>query len=232
MTSLTRIVSTIANIILFVLINDCKSAEVYTETFRSPPINLYTGQMINSDGARFELDWPRKAMAVSYFDSEVIDENNVSVPLYDIYIHHYLIYLNLGKHSAGPCSYYNIWGIGAEMRGTIYEFPSPYAIIFDGTENITANLHFIRTDPFDQKLHQLCIECHCYDSTPEEPTGGIDCCDDKAYCWGAPMPNDTSTQKTYYLQYVCISFILFIPFTLFVLTMLTLSTMFLTAVCF
>ena len=174
--------------------------KIYEETFLSPLVTLHPGQIANTDPVTFpHLDWPQKPIAVRYFDSEVVDEDGNAVALYDLYIHHYLIYVNLGKFSAGWCNLPSVWGIGAEMRGTIYEYPEPYAIVFDGTENITANLHFIRTDTVSVEDHQKCIECHCSDGTPSNPHGSISCCGDQTFCWG--MQNTTEDPKNYYLKY-------------------------------
>ena len=177
------------------------SQQLITETFISSPVTLYPGQIANTNPLEFPLlDWPQRKIAVRYFDSEVIDDDGNAVPLYDLYIHHYLIYVNYGKFNAGPCGIHNIWGIGAEMRGMVYRYPEPYAVVFDGTENITANFHFIRTDTVSDEDHQKCIECHCSDGTPNKPHGSITCCENEAFCWN--MTETDQDPKNYYLKYV------------------------------
>jgi len=85
------------------------------------------------------------------------------------------------------------------MRGVLYNYPEPYGVVFDGTEQWTVNLHFIRTDTVPQSDVQNCIECHCPDGTPEHPHGALECCPDQTFCWG--MQNTTDDPKKYYLNY-------------------------------
>ena len=107
-----------------------------------------------------------------------------------------------GTINAGYCSNLgNVWGIGAEIRGVVYNYPAPYAIMVTGHETWTVNMHLIRTTNVPDQDLQDCIECNCANSAPPlNPLGGVACCPDGGQCWG--MHNSTlNDAKNYYLKY-------------------------------
>ena len=235
------------------------AAALQERTFLSPPITLEPGQVANTGAKNTPLDWFEGPGAVRYFSADVVDATNQSVPLSEIYVHHWLVYKNYDGtkgDNGGPCQKKlggtsQTFGIGAELRGTEYSLPAPrhaarnarsiaagrpgadgartlygtpgrrrgvattlyktplyaatlgsrrYAVVVDGTESWSANLHFLRTDEIsDPKILQKCIECHCDDGTPADPHGSIHCghCDNRGYCWNQTAPA-VSRPKTYF----------------------------------
>lgn len=82
----------------------------------------------------------------------MVDEAGAEVPQTELYVHHWLMYDLEAQSSGGTvlndglCSNLpNVWGIGAELRGTNYTYPAPYGIVVTGKETWGVNLHFIRT---------------------------------------------------------------------------------------
>eukprot|EP00039_Didymoeca_costata_P018082 m.332058 g.332058 ORF g.332058 m.332058 type:complete len:567 (+) comp16865_c0_seq1:161-1861(+) len=180
------------------------------ETFLAPPVTLRSGQIANT-ASDFggPLPMPKGPVAVRFFNSTIVDKEGNEVPQYELYVHHWVMFsdfdLGNGKsdtHSGGLCSnLMNVWGIGAELRGVTYEYPSPYAILLTGKETFSANLHFIRTTNVPKESLQSCIECRCVDSNPPlHPKGEVACCSDQDQCWG--MENSTlHDEKEYFLKY-------------------------------
>jgi len=176
------------------------AADLKYKTFLSPPITLKSGQISNTPNDWGPLPWIEESIAIRHFSSDVVDSTGNSVPESELYIHHWLIY-NIGerKQNYGVCDNLgSVFGIGAELRGVVYEFPSPYAVLSTDIR-WTANLHFIRCT--NVKDVQECIECRCPDSRPPlHPHGTVGCCIDQAQCWG--MENSTlNDPKEYFLKY-------------------------------
>eukprot|EP00048_Salpingoeca_helianthica_P015213 m.225645 g.225645 ORF g.225645 m.225645 type:complete len:621 (-) comp16751_c0_seq1:205-2067(-) len=183
-----------------------KRAEGLTyKTFRSPPISLRSGQIANTMGNWGPLEWVPGPIGIRHFNGRIVDETGRLVPLTEVYVHHWVIYRYDKTRqflfpNGGVCSNLpNIFGIGAELYYTEYDYPAPYAVMSTGEEAWTANMHLIRTTNVPDV--QSCIECHCPTSRPpQQPFGGIQCCPDQAMCWG--MENSTlQDAKNYYLQY-------------------------------
>eukprot|EP00005_Dracoamoeba_jomungandri_P000086 CAMPEP_0174251646 /NCGR_PEP_ID=MMETSP0439-20130205/1393_1 /TAXON_ID=0 /ORGANISM="Stereomyxa ramosa, Strain Chinc5" /LENGTH=567 /DNA_ID=CAMNT_0015332007 /DNA_START=11 /DNA_END=1714 /DNA_ORIENTATION=- len=177
------------------------AADIQYKTFRSPGVKLRSGQVANTPGNFGPLDWINEPIAIKHFSAKAVDADGNDVPLSELYVHHWLIYNNNEEtQNKGLCvNLPNIWGIGAELVHTQYDYPDPYAIVTEGNEVWTTNLHFIRTTNVPDV--QMCIECHCADANlPTEPHGSIDCCPDRSMCWG--MENSTiEDSKEYFLQY-------------------------------
>ena len=174
-------------------------------TLRSPPISLRSGQIANTLNNWGPLEWVRGHIGIRHFNARIVDDSGSPVPLTEVYVHHWVIY-RMDKTrtvifpNGGACpNLPNIFGIGAELFHTEYNYPAPYAVVSSGEEVWTANIHLIRTTNVPDV--QSCIECHCaYSRPPQAPYGGIACCPDQAMCWG--MSNSTlNDPKTYYLQY-------------------------------
>eukprot|EP00040_Diaphanoeca_grandis_P005251 m.32022 g.32022 ORF g.32022 m.32022 type:complete len:572 (+) comp16568_c1_seq1:1635-3350(+) len=179
------------------------------ETFLSPAVNLKSGQIANTASTFGPFPMPKGKVAVRFFNSTVVDSTGAEVSESELYVHHYILFSNPDvindkgpTHVGGFCSNLaNVWGIGAELRGVTYYYPSPYAIILLGTETFGANLHFIRTSNVPQDLVQPCIECECPDSNPPlHNKGAVACCPDGDQCYG--MQNSTLMDgKDYFLKY-------------------------------
>jgi len=175
------------------------AADLKYKTFQSPPISLKSGQICNTRKDWGPLPWVEEPIAIRHFSSDVVDSTGISVPESELYIHHWLIYNGATNQNIGVCdNLADVFGIGAELRGVVYEFPSPYGILSTDTD-WTANLHFIRTS--NVKDIQECIECRCPDSNPpKHPHGEVGCCIDNSQCWS--MQNSTlDDPKDYFLQY-------------------------------
>lgn len=132
------------------------------ETFRSANVTLKSGQIANTP-PDFQLQFPTGAISIRHMSAKLVDANNRSVPLSEVYIHHWLVFQRNHEQYEGNGGYCaalgSIFGIGAEMYGTPYDYPAPYGVTVSGNETWTANLHFIRTSNVPAKDLQDCIEC-------------------------------------------------------------------------
>eukprot|EP00475_Leptophrys_vorax_P041144 TRINITY_DN774_c0_g1_i1.p1 TRINITY_DN774_c0_g1~~TRINITY_DN774_c0_g1_i1.p1 ORF type:complete len:376 (-),score=82.75 TRINITY_DN774_c0_g1_i1:76-1203(-) len=170
-------------------------------TYISQPLPLRHGDVINSDPLQTQLRTPEGRYAVRRFAAEIVDESMNSVPLDEVYLHHWVIYT---ERYVGPCPYKDdiypplggfYFGVGAETRNTFNEVKKPYGFVFS-TEKWYANIHVLRTSLVDDV--QSCVECHCFDGSGG---GGIRCCPDQSRCQmdiTQPSVNDT---KVYFLKY-------------------------------
>ncbi|CEM25781.1 unnamed protein product [Vitrella brassicaformis CCMP3155] len=160
-----------------------------TDTFVSRPFSLRPGDVLNSLPWETTLKMPKGPLAIRGFHAEIVDENNASVPLSSVYLHHWLVFPILPNRTdphgpptllpnAGPCrDLPQMFGIGAESRGTPVTLKAPYAVTTSGDEVWLANVHILRTDNVSDV--QACIECHCQ---PDGTTGGVACCTDGTHC--------------------------------------------------
>lgn len=177
--------------------------------FLSPKFTLGPGWVQNK--YYFDIDFPRGHIAVKQFNAEVVDEAGDSVPLYETYLHHWVLlrsYVpvdgNLSKIIAVPNSGVcpgvldQYVGLGSETRRTENRVPDPYGIevgnpaeIPDGyQEKWILNIHAIDTRGVENRLG--CTECRCdlYNVTmrqdgtplPKGYLGGLACCYDGARC--------------------------------------------------
>nr|ASM47303.1 nodulin19-like protein 3 [Trema orientale] len=149
--------------------------------FLSPEFKMGPGSVINK--YYYNIDFPRGHIAVKSFNAEVVDEAGHPVPLYETYLHHWVIYryyqpkgnpqkLNESNFellgNSGVCQdnilgqYY---GVGSETRKTPTFVPDPYGIevgnpaeIPDGhEERWMVNVHAIDTRGTEDGLG--CTEC-------------------------------------------------------------------------
>ncbi|XP_047096458.1 uncharacterized protein LOC124708756 isoform X2 [Lolium rigidum] len=163
-----------------------------SKTFRSPPILLAPGSV--SDKYHYDMDFPQGHLAIKSFDAEVVDENGVSVPLHETYLHHWVVepyYALKNSHSAdseklpkavpggndGVCSTLGqFFGLGSETRRTATWVPDPYGIEVGNPEKAPEgyeqkwllNIHAIDTRGVVDK--PSCAECRCdfYNVTVDE----------------------------------------------------------------
>ncbi|XP_004242193.1 uncharacterized protein [Solanum lycopersicum] len=124
--------------------------KVRTATFLSPKFVLEPGLVAN----KFynNIDFPNGHIAIKSFDAEVVDESRNPVPLYETYLHHWLVvryyqqkgmevskyHDNLGfeqsdyilVRNSGICDrdLFQYFGLGSETRKTVQYVPDPYGI--------------------------------------------------------------------------------------------------------
>ena len=112
---------------------------------RSKALPLAPGEVVFTDPLKTALPMPSGKIAITGFRAEVVDAAGASVPLSEVYNHHWLVYD--GRKNSGVCGGYLVYkfGVGAECRGTPTVFPAPYALTAEGTETWGANIHLLRT---------------------------------------------------------------------------------------
>ncbi|PON71245.1 Stress up-regulated Nod [Parasponia andersonii] len=110
--------------------------------FLSPEFKMGPGSVINK--YYYNIDLPRGHIAVKSFNAEIVDETGHPIPIYETYLHHWVIYyqpkgnpqkLNESNFellgNSGVCQdnilgqYY---GVGSETRKTPTFGPDPYGI--------------------------------------------------------------------------------------------------------
>ncbi|KAL4340427.1 hypothetical protein GQ457_08G034610 [Hibiscus cannabinus] len=163
------------------------SRTVNTSVFLSPKIELEPGLVSNK--YYFGVDFPRGHIALKNFNAEIVDEAGNPVPLYDTYLHHWLVVRIFVRKGLGTSdisklnsSDYIFWrnsgvcndgvldqffGLGSETRRTATRIPEPYGIeignpaeIPSGFEETWAiNVHAIDTRGVEDTVG--CIECRC-----------------------------------------------------------------------
>mmetsp|Transcript_58663 Transcript_58663/g.132693 ORF Transcript_58663/g.132693 Transcript_58663/m.132693 type:complete len:389 (+) Transcript_58663:32-1198(+) len=177
------------------------------ETYRSDAMPLAPGQVVFTDKDTFMLKFPQPydPYAITKFHAEVTDDQNKSVPLDEVYNHHWLIFNSQGNR--GVCGGYlsYIFGVGQECRNTPVVFPAGTGYVAKGSFPWFANIHLLRTQGLhvDTNMSQAvkdCIECSY---TPEkgcspEESGMFACCGDGSRC---PVDSNQLPVKNYYLSY-------------------------------
>ncbi|KAI5074680.1 hypothetical protein GOP47_0010641 [Adiantum capillus-veneris] len=198
--------------------------DVKTATFRSPAFTLAPGEVQNT--FYFGSTFVEGHIGIKAFDAEVIDEDGNSVPLNEVYLHHWVVYnyLNTSASSSngmssstilgndGVCPDYalcQLFGLGSETRLTSTWLPGPYAIEVGQYDNEAwlLNVHAIDTRGTVNPLG--CLECRCdlYNVTVGEDgrpikdgyQGGLLCCYDGVHC--QLKDGYVGESRTYYLQY-------------------------------
>eukprot|EP00298_Acanthocystis_sp_HF-20_P009279 c18215_g1_i1.p1 GENE.c18215_g1_i1~~c18215_g1_i1.p1 ORF type:complete len:586 (+),score=235.20 c18215_g1_i1:40-1797(+) len=173
-------------------------------TFYAGPFSLKPGDVVNTSPDQTPIEFVGdQPYALRYATGEVVDSMYRPVPLTEVYVHHWLFFVNIttGVFPDGQCSKNRvanggIMGVGAETRRTLVNIPAPYGIVYDGYEKWFANFHLMRTDGVTDV--QRCIECHCSDGTPTNPHGDMGCCGD--YCSGVNQTSEYT--KQYFFKYV------------------------------
>ena len=151
------------------------------------------------------LEFPPGKIAITGFRAEVVDTNGVSVPLSEVYDHHWLVFNGPTKGNAGVCfgwrrqfSYRPLSYLfdGGDPSPVI--FPAGYGVMADGSEVWGANIHLLRTVHLVDTKN--CIECGWADGKCDKTQSGrFACCYDGSYC--ATNVNATQSIKNYFLQY-------------------------------
>ncbi|KAI3952762.1 hypothetical protein MKW92_035291 [Papaver armeniacum] len=181
--------------ILSVQVSESVFSEVNGEksaVFLTPKFVLGAGSVCNK--YFHNVDFPRGHIALKDFNAEIVDESGNSVPLYETYIHHWVILRYYapkdtdtdeerysGKmimvRNSGFCKNLGqYFGFGSETRRTMTRVPDPYGIevgnpaeIPDGyEERWLINLHAIDLRGVEDQFG--CTECKCdlYNVTKDE----------------------------------------------------------------
>ncbi|KAL2341555.1 hypothetical protein Fmac_009495 [Flemingia macrophylla] len=166
--------------------------KIKTDVFLSPKFELGPGSVANK--VYFDVDFPRGHVAIKSFNAEVVDESGKSVPLYETYLHHWVVekYIqpkNVSQknstekivtvRNSGFCQddvlvmYY---GLGSETRRTATDVPDPFGVEIGNPSEIPygyvekwlINVHAIDTRGVEDRFG--CIECRCelYNVTKDE----------------------------------------------------------------
>lgn len=150
---------------------------VIEETLYSQSYYLSDGDLVFTDFSNTPIPMPEGNYALLSLGGEMVDCNNVSVPLDTLYNHHWLL-----KPVSGPTTHYNapcpannvvlpqlneygdftyVFGVGAESRNTPAVIPDGFGYhVSNGTE-WAANIHVlhIRGLADGEQGIKECIEC-------------------------------------------------------------------------
>lgn len=166
--------------------------KVKTATFLSPKFVLEPGFVANK--FYYNIDFPKGHFAIKSFDAEVVDESRNSVPLYETYLHHWLVVryyqqkgleeskyhggLGFGQsdyiivRNSGICErdLFQYFGLGSETRKTVKYVPDPYGIEVGNPVEVPPGYE----ERWLLNVHAIermgCIECRCdlYNVTKDE----------------------------------------------------------------
>lgn len=148
--------------------------------YLSPKFDLGNGGAIHK--FFYGIDFPKGHVSVRSFSGELVDEYGNSVPLYETYLHHFLLYRYYQREGAtgdkdvvlarnsGPCPgdlFAEYLGFGSEARSTQSEIPGPFGIESGNPEKVpegykeiwVLNTHVI--DMRGVEDLQGCTECRC-----------------------------------------------------------------------
>lgn len=193
--------------------------ETTNSVYYSHPLSLVTGGAVFTTPivTSIPMPDPGKQFAIIKMQYDVVDENHNSVPLSELYVHHWLVYdtptmgtgFNIGCGGTGTFVS-NVYGAGAEVRGVHYAYPKGFGYLSGvyGRPYWSANLHFIRTDDLSTKEFngsygkaiKSCIECEYAAGKADGCRPGLDgagvfaCCEQSSRC-PVNNPSDNSTKK-------------------------------------
>ncbi|XP_074344938.1 uncharacterized protein LOC141684002 isoform X2 [Apium graveolens] len=188
--------SFLASIVAFFAMSSCYSEarvenvyKVKSKVFLSPKLVLERGSVANK--IFHDIDFPRGHVALKDFRAEVVDEAGNSVPLQDIYLHHWIVVryyqrqgVDVSQHdsdagfrqpsvivmsNAGVChdGLLQYFGLGSETRKTATQIPFPYGIEIGNPEEIPDGYEekwFLNVHAIDTRgvVERLgCSECQC-----------------------------------------------------------------------
>ncbi|KAI4297304.1 hypothetical protein L6164_037198 [Bauhinia variegata] len=158
------------------------ASKVKSAVFYSPKVELSPG--ISSNKFYYDVKFPEGHVALKSFNGEVVDEEGNSVPLYEVYLHHWLVAryhkpinststedIVLVKN-AGVCQGNTLpqyFGIGSETRKTATYIPDPFGVEIGNPVEIPPgyeekwmiNLHAIDTRGVEDRWGWGCTECRC-----------------------------------------------------------------------
>jgi len=140
------------------VVNEVDENGVKTTVFLSPKFELSPGSVCNK--FYHDIDFPRGHIAVKSFEAEVIDEAGNSVPLYETYLHHWVVvnyyqlkgiqepkyhndigfrksdYIIAGNDGLCLSGLSQYFGLGSETRKTDTYIPDPYGLEFGNSAEI------------------------------------------------------------------------------------------------
>jgi hypothetical protein len=189
--------------------------------YYSHPLGLETGGAVFTTPivTTIPMPDPGKQFAILKMQYDIVDMNKRSVPLTELYVHHWLVYdtptmgtgWNIGCGGTGTFVS-NVYGAGAEVRGEHYAYPPGfgYKSGIAGRPYWSANLHFIRTQDLSTKdfngslgaALKSCIECEYAPGKASGCRPGLDgsgvfaCCEQSARC---PVNNPSDKTKVQYM---------------------------------
>lgn len=158
-------------------INHARFGNTVESFYSSPVFELTTGEAWFSlpDVTVLKMPEPGVPYAVIAAKYDVVDASSGrSVPLSELYSHHWLVYDRLiggdgfNIECGGTGTWVsNIFGAGGEMRGIPYVYPDGFGFVIPGNRHWSANIHFIRTQDLDTEQYggslgnatKACIEC-------------------------------------------------------------------------
>ncbi|CAA6659654.1 unnamed protein product [Spirodela intermedia] len=154
------------------------------QVFHSPPFTLSPGSVENKYYR--DIAFPRGHIALKDLNAEVVDEAGKPVPLYETYMHHWLLVRYYQRKRGGDTSappepldhsrrelrhlrgaLPQTFGLGSETRRTANWIPDPYGIEVGNPAEVPAgyeekwmlNVHAIDTRGAVDRLG--CTECRC-----------------------------------------------------------------------
>ncbi|XP_016571502.2 uncharacterized protein LOC107869477 [Capsicum annuum] len=202
------------------------AGRIKSVVFHSPKFVLKPGSVANN--FYYNIDLPKGHIAVKDFYAEVVDEAGHSVPLSQVYLHHWVVVRynqrkdNLSEiianGNSGMCDdgvLIQHFALGSETRKTSTYIPDPYAIEIGNPADVPEgyqegwliNLHAIDTRGTEDRFGCIGCSCHLYNITKDEigrdiePDyfGGLKCCRDKTRC--RLKEGFKGPKKAYYLKY-------------------------------
>lgn len=190
--------------VTFSLQSATESEGSYTHVYRSSAMPLAPGEVVFTSPKTTFLTVPFSlhTIKVTKFSAEVVDADGTSVPLTEVYNHHWLVFSEK-QPNAGVCGGFlrYLWGVGAESRNTATEYPDGYGVFIKPGDRWTANIHLLRTEYLKNNAVQQCIECKYAPNRgcKEAESGTFACCQDGSFC---PVADGAPTdKKKYYLEY-------------------------------
>ncbi|CAK9163220.1 unnamed protein product [Ilex paraguariensis] len=157
--------------------------------FLSPEFVLEPGSVVNR--YYHNIDFPRGHIAIKNFNAEVVDEAGNPVPLYETYLHHWIVVryyqrkgvemskdntdvdfnnsdiITAGNNGLCNRSLPQHWGLGSETRKTATHVPDPFGIEVGNQAEIPdgyEEIWFLNVHAIDTRGTEDwlgCTECRC-----------------------------------------------------------------------
>ena len=134
---------------------------VVEQSVYSSPMYLKNGEVVWTDIHSTIIPMPAGGdYAILKMRGEVVDCNNISVPLTTVYNHHWVMRPTNREYNDRACpdeTFSYIFGVGAESRDTFTSFPPGTGyIVKEGTE-WGANIHLLHTEGLAGGQHLLLL---------------------------------------------------------------------------
>jgi hypothetical protein len=124
---------------------------VIEQAFSSSAMYMKNGDVVWTNMQNTVIPMPTGDYAILKMRGEVVDCNNVSVPLTTVYNHHWVM-----RPIAGPTTYNDkacpdesfsyVFGVGAESRDTYTAFPPGHGFVVEAGTVWGANIHLLHTE--------------------------------------------------------------------------------------